>query len=312
MDLTKILLFFTRSESQLQTQSCFLQLPIELLLKIFELLPIYSQLIVYQTCRPFRIIIHQHFLVGSGGALMRQILATRWDKLHYLTHRARSMPDRWDTPASLKLHRPECGDGKVLEDENESRKFFNYGYDPSHRHVELTLKYSRLENLKSTHRKHLERLLAPYHTTSNYDVTEGVLSQRSFYPKVVNGRYLLLTSLDYISICPHLYWTGRSQRQLDTTLYRAFSQPNIRHFSSCYSCSTDISMELSKDQFIICAWQDLGPEGTIYDRNWAALVRETARIYHWPGTVRELYGPQEHNGQVLECGLLGNFSMHAS
>lgn len=317
-----------------KTHSYFLQLPIELLLKIFEYLPPYSQLLVYRTCRPLRTIILQYFLAGKGD-----ILATREDKVRYLTHLARSMPDRWVCAKCCKLHQtckwdtpiyrglywpPECGDGLPRFDRfSECKPFFNHEYSPSHRHVELTLKYARLERQKKKHRTHLQRLLEPHHVESrrarDNDVAEGILVRRSFYPKVVNGRYLLLTvrtylgvgttvsrqSIRFLRICPHLvafaafHMPSDVQVDLDMIFCRAFSvPPNIPTFSSCVSCRTDVSMQISPERATVYAWQDLGPEATVYDPEWEAIVRETNDVYHRAGSIRELYGQHEHNSEI--------------
>ncbi|EHK26669.1 uncharacterized protein TRIVIDRAFT_50070 [Trichoderma virens Gv29-8] len=332
--------FFTRlvwrtSETQPHTHSHILQLPVELLLEIFKFLPPYSQLLVYRTCRPLRAIVYKYFLAGRG-----EILDTLEYRLLYLTHLARSLPDRWvcakccklhqayswDTPSSRAFYLPKCGDGKhwFSEQHSESKSLANHEYSPSHRHVELTLKYARLQSQKRAHRKHLQRLLAPYHAASQrpgtISVVEGILAQRSFYPKVVDGRYLLLTvrtylgvrttisrqSIKFIEICPHLYAWGNfslwndATIALDTILYLAFlGPPNTRVSDSCRSCGTDFSVQASPERAIVCAWQDLGPEGTVYDPDWEAIVRETTNISHRPGSIRELYGRQEHNGEIL-------------
>lgn len=329
------LIWRARSKTESRIHSYILQLPIELLKKIFKYLPPYSHLLVYQTCRPLRTIIHQYFLVGKGD-----ILATLEDRLQYLTHLARSMPDRWvcakcckhheiydwDTPICREIcYLPPCEDGLGYFDRyNEFKTFPNIEYSPSHRHVELTLKYARLESQKKKHRKHLQRLLAPYHvetqSSRSLSIAEGILLQSSFYPKVVDGRYLLLTvqtylgvettvsrrSINFLQICPHLYSFGAFCRRddleidLDTVFYMAFSAPpNTPIFSSCLACGTDFSVQISQERAVVYAWQDLGPETTVCDPIWQAIVRETAaNVYHEAGSIRELYGQHEHNDEI--------------
>ncbi|KAL7787142.1 hypothetical protein V8C37DRAFT_412177 [Trichoderma ceciliae] len=306
-----IRLVWRRCDTQPQTHSYILQLPLEVLLKIFAFLPPHSQLLVYQTCRPLRVIIHQYFLARRG-----EIPATPKDRLNYLTHLARSLPDRWtrswDTPSVRPSYYPKCGDGKAyaFEKHSESKIFLNYEYSPAHRHVELTLKYTRLKSQKRTHWKHLKRLLTPHHAET----------QRPDYIAVVDGRYLLFTvrtylgvgttvsrkSIEFIEICPHLssFAELRSRNglklDLNMILYMAFSAPpNTRTFYPCLACRTDVSIQISPERAIICAWQDLGPEGTVYDPVWEAIVRKTTNIHHQAGSIRELYGQHEHNGEIL-------------
>ncbi|EHK25096.1 uncharacterized protein TRIVIDRAFT_31775 [Trichoderma virens Gv29-8] len=317
-----------------KTRSYILQLPVELLVEIFSFLPPYSQLLIYQTCRPLRAIIHRYFLTGEG------ILVTPNDRLLYLTHLARSLPDRWvcakcfklhqtcswDTPSFRPKYYPKCGDGKNwdLERHDESQIFFNYQYFLAHRHIELTLKYTRLESQKRIHQKHLKRLLTPYHAPAtqrpaDIDVAENILSQRSFYPKVVDGRYLLLTvqtylgigttvsrqSIKFIILCPHLCsftsfrFRNGLKLDLDMILYMGFSAPlKFRSFFPCLACSTDVCIQTSPERVVICTWQDLGPEGTVYDPNWEAIVRNTTSIHHENGSIRGLYGQHEHSGEI--------------
>lgn len=110
------------------------------------------------------------------------------------------------------------------------------------------LKYARLESQERKHREHLQRLLAPHQAESissvgSVFIKEGISVQRSFYPKVVDGRYLLLTVQTYLGAgtmisrqflkffetCPHLYSIGAYSRMnnlethLDTSFCEAFS-----------------------------------------------------------------------------------------
>lgn len=336
MDIIKFpIRLLRRAKSKTQSQTYILQLPVEILLRIFEYLPPYSQLLVYQTCRPLRTLVHQYFLDGKGD-----VLATLEDRLRYLTHLARSTPDRWVCAKCCKLHQtcewdtpvyrgayqiPACRDGKgYVQQDSECKSLANVGYSASHRHVELTLKYARLKSQKKKHRAHLQRLLAPHHyetqSPHTISVAEGILAQSSFYPKVVDGRYLLLTvrtyvaaetlvsprSINCLQICPHLYSFGAFCRRndmeidLDTVFYMAFSAPpNTPILSSCLACGTDISIQISPERAVVCAWQDLGPEATVYDPDWEAIVRKTKVVYHDAGSIRELFGQLEHNSEVF-------------
>ncbi|EHK46535.1 hypothetical protein TRIATDRAFT_43205 [Trichoderma atroviride IMI 206040] len=334
MDILKFpLRLLRRAKSKPQTY--ILQLPVEILLEIFEYLPPYSQLLVYQACRPLRTLVHQYFLAGKGN-----VLATLEDKLRYLTHLARSTPDRWVCAKCCKLHQtckwdtpvyrgayqlPACRDGiAYVPHDSECQTLSNVGYSASHRHIELTLKYSRLKSKKKKHRTHLQRLLAPHHfetqSPRSISVAEGILAQSSFYPKVVDGRYLLHTvrtylgaetpvsprSIKFLQICPHLHSLGGFCRwnnmgiDLDTVFNMAFSAPpNTPIFSSCPACGTDISIQFSPERAVVCAWQDVGPEATVYDPDWEAIVRRTKVVYHDAGSIRELFGQHEHNGEIF-------------
>lgn len=211
-----------------------------------------------------------------------------------------------------------------VQQDSECKALAIVGYSASHRHVELTLKYTRLKSQKKKHRKHLQRLLAPHHfqtrSPHSISVAEGILAQSSFYPKVVDGRYLLLTvrtyfgvetpvsprSIKSLIICPHLYSFGIFNRRngmvrdLDALFHIAFSAPpNTPIFYSCLACGTEISIQISPERVVVCAWQDLGPEATVYDPDWEAIVRNTEVVYHNAGSIRDLFGQHEHNGEIL-------------
>ncbi|KAL7800281.1 hypothetical protein V8C37DRAFT_407217 [Trichoderma ceciliae] len=239
-----------------QTHSYMLQLPLEIILKILALLPPYTQLLAYQTCRPLRAIIYQRFLAGKG-----EILATWKDTLLYLTHLSRSLPDRY-----------------------------------------------------------LQRLIAPYHSQIKwrFDIDQGISAWRSVYPKVVDGRYLLCSiwtylegqtkvsqqSIRYIFICPHIRTfemeciQERRRKYIDMAFEEAFSEMNTKTYSSCRSCRTDDFIQASPERVIVCAWQDFGPEGMVSDPDWGAITLSFNSVHHRPGSVRELYGQHEHNGEI--------------
>ncbi|KAL6823968.1 hypothetical protein V8C40DRAFT_279811 [Trichoderma camerunense] len=251
-----------------------------------------NQLLVYQTCRPLCAIIHRYFLAGKGDILV--ILNGR---LNYLTHLTRSLPDRWvcstcfklhqtyswDAPASRLLNYPKCGDGEmyVLGEHTEAKIFFNEEFSPAHR-------------------------------CRTY-------AQRSFYPKVVDGRYLLLTvhtylgvgamvsrqSVNYLKICSHLIsldgiiHENELKLKFAMIIYAAFSAPpDTRILFPCLACGTDLSIRASKERLVICLWHDLGPEGTVYDPDWGAIVRQCTTTHHRIGSIRELYGQHEHNDEI--------------
>ncbi|KAM0524466.1 hypothetical protein ACHAPE_000560 [Trichoderma viride] len=311
-----------------------LQLPVVTLVEILALLPPYTLLLVYQTCGPLRRIIYEYFLSGRGDILAN---ATPEDRLIYLAHFSRLQPDRWVCAKCCKLHRihgkdtPEtcssrhlsCVDGLDISERYGESKYL--GYAPKHRHVELALKYTRLEDKERKYRKYLLKLLEPYHRRLQepyWTITRGVEVRFSAYPKVVNGRYLLLSiwtylgykikpgrkSIRYLDICPHYSQeeVGRNYRWgqigqagiehagVDQALDTAFATRNTPAHFSCDSCRTDFTIETSSERVTICIWQDFGSEGTIYDVEWGAIARDANFLYHQPQSVRQLYGPYKH------------------
>jgi hypothetical protein len=202
MNIIKLVLRFIKGRPW--TDSYILQLPLEILLEILAYLPLYSQFIVYQTCHPLRAIIYEYFFNRKT-----HILAKR-EHLLYLTHLARSRPDRRVCAPCLKLHRthtqhtssfnpyprPKCEQGKGYLDNfrGEFKEFTSHSYFLNHRCVQLTLKYTRLDDKKKKYQRHLQRLLTPHHRTlgSPIHIDYHISGRHSAYPKVINGRYLLL------------------------------------------------------------------------------------------------------------------------
>lgn len=314
-----------------QTHCCILQLPVEILVKILNFLPLYSHVLVYQTCRPLRAITHEYFLAGKGDVMA---IATPEEKLLYLAQLARSLPDRWvcvkccklhqiyewDTPVHGRFCYLRCQDGMDATERYRVSKVGWPEYSLRHRHVQLTLKYTRMEDNKKRHRKYLQRLLTPHHDRIRgfFEVAEGILARISVYPKVVNGRYLLLSilvyleartkvsrqSIRYIDICSHISDLETSnvsygmRKNFDEAFDTALSAESTRKYFYCGLCGTDYSIQASPERIVVCIWQDFGPEGTIYDPDWRAIACDDRLVYHQSGSIRKLYGPHEHNGEI--------------
>lgn len=321
--------------SQTPCPCYILQLPIDIFVEILALLPLYTLLLVYQTCRPLRTIIHHHFLAGRGDILAN---ATPEDRLLYLAHFSRLQPDRWVCAKCCKLHRIHeedtpysrssrylsCVDGLDISGRYGESKYF--AYVPKHRHVELTLKYTRLKDKERKYQKYLLKLLEPCHDRLQepyWTITRGVEVRFSAYPKVVNGRYLLLSiwtyldyeikvsrkSIRYLDICPHysqrevrgnFHWGAIDQAAIELALDRAFTTRNIPMRFSCGTCGTDFTIQISRGYVTIYIWQDFGSEGTMFDAEWAAIARDTNSVPHQPQSVRQLYGPHKHCGERIE------------
>lgn len=317
MNIIKLLSSFRRLRPH--THSYLLRLPIEIMLEILNLLPPYCLLVVYQTCRPLRAIIHQNFLSGRG-----EMLATLEDKLRYLTCLARSLPDQWVCAKCCKLHKtywldvpayyiytPECEKGTILPNREDISNRNTYAlHMPAHRHVQLTLKYIRLGRLSWKHQKRLQKLLKPHYFPVKekfYTIeNKGILEHWSYYPKVIEGRYIYLSIQTYLEgqnkisrqylkwgdICHHI---GGYKESIEIAIDMAFSAENTRLFFCCSSCRTDFSIQASPERVTIYTWQDLGPEGTVVDPEWESMLCDLTRVCHQPGSIRDLYDQLENN-----------------
>lgn len=303
-----------------------LLLPVDTIVEILALLPLHTLLLASQTCRPLQTIVHDFFLAGRGDLLAN---AEPEERILYLTHLSRLQPDRWVCVKCCKLHqiRDEdtpygqkhvgCADGLDVSDRYKVSKHF--GYTPMHRHVQLALKYTRLGCKEERYRDYLERLCA-FHSRLDYkpyiDIEGGLVVEYAAYPKVVNGRYLLLSIWKYVEahyklrpesiycldICPHYsqkgtrrdYSWGNIQRVMRTV----FAVESTLTEISCDSCKTEFSIARSPRCATITIWQDFGSEGTIYDAEWGSLARDTHSLHHQPQTVRHSYGPFMYEGRL--------------
>lgn len=163
-----------------------------------------------------------------------------------------------------------------------------------HHHVQLALKYSRLENPTREQTEYLQQLLAP-HTRAEFrinpDDVRGNLLSASYTvtPKIIKGRYvrkctwefspwreyISLDNLGAIALCCHLvtvpilrlesgqiirwdHWSPLTQ-----ALSFAFEKRAV--IGRCHFCHLDfkVTSALQGTGLVIEAWQDLGPEGSI-------------------------------------------------
>ncbi|KAL7929528.1 hypothetical protein V8C35DRAFT_331609 [Trichoderma chlorosporum] len=209
-----------RTRDPAPTRCAILELPNEILLRILFFLPQHSQMLISQTCRGFHVVTQRYFPAGYRPDTFE-------GQLLYLSHRARSLPDRWVCTKCLKLHRINVrdtpGDSLYSFCDAQVRDgpdyYGQYGFHLTHKHLQLTLKYTRLGEMDPKYESYLKSLIAPYHTyikPNDLDISR-VKRQYSVYPKVINGRYLLHTrwryqkadgsisteSMGYLSICAH-------------------------------------------------------------------------------------------------------------
>ena len=301
------LLWRRRRQKRHSHNAGFLQLPMELLIQIFEQLPPPNQVLLAQSCRAL-----QGIFGGSCSQLSRE------QHLEYLVALARSMPGRWVCEVCVTLHEVVKLDTpnqpwhmSCLRGWNkwqtDAYGFLNCRVDKrnisiDHRHVQLTLKYTRLQQPR--YQTYLQRLLAPYRdvpfSTNMYTPPglPGMLSVRySVYPKVamdasddlrylvlsiwsykqgVDGTSVSLDNMGYLSICPHLRIGPRQPCSWDPPLDRlgiAIAKAfNCGHEvqSMCHRCPTDFSIKATPRQAILQVWQDLGPEDSPTNMIWKA------------------------------------------
>ncbi|KAH7022254.1 hypothetical protein EDB80DRAFT_805935 [Ilyonectria destructans] len=310
-----------------QNPDCpFLQLPVELLLMIVEMLPDHDIMIVLQTCRPLR------FAVDRLRPSVQDL--TREDSLEFLVSIARELPDRWVCERCVKLHRLRKFDNSKRVTRSTCRRAplseeyypMNYERRLCHHHVQLALKYARMENIQRKYRKYLEAVLSPSHMKClSNDADLGY--HQSYYPKVVGGRFLMLgvlhydrnrvevsaRSIGYLTVCSHQNFIFSDLARLEAlraleptpppdpslalsrTMLAGFEAGGVEVHGSCSSCPTDFAFHATPEHATLHFWQDLGPEGSPLNPNWRINVltiripTERLKVDHEEGSIRSLY-----------------------
>lgn len=312
---------------KVQSQDCIiLQLPVEVLLLIVETLPLFSQVSVSQTCRPLRTILAH--LRNSASYL------PRGEFLEFLSCLARNMPEKWVCEVCLKLHPVSLQDSWKNPYRSSCPRYYVYqktyrlqNFYLDNRHVQLALKYTRMGNISKKYQRYLETLLTPYHGTFCEDSLRDTPLQRrhSVYPKIVNGRYLVLSVWRYdmdrekvsrqrmgsLWACGHQIFNDWDEalremagfrvqddpkKVLWTAVSTAFQAEGAEVRKSCPYCLTDFSVQACPERATVRMWQDLGPEGSPLNPEWtehviSILEKRSFKILSnkVPGDIRRLY-----------------------
>ena len=178
-----------------QSSSCYiLHLPKDLFLVIVDYLPAEARAIASLTCSAFR-------------NILRLLSPTRFSPQQYMLYLyalSRPFPSIYVCDVCRRYHRVSDHDtpfmpfpllnqdcNKGVRDACTSRPLW-----PEHHHMQLTLKYSRLQkekNLKPMHSSYLEALLMPYHGIQIKSMIPGITTTITCWamPKVVKGKYLM-------------------------------------------------------------------------------------------------------------------------
>lgn len=235
-----------QSQGKQNTDSAFLQLPVEIVMVILGELPKASQLVLSQTCRSLRVT-HQLYSLAHP----ERSLPTKNEKLEYLACLARALPGKWVCSVCVKLHRVSEADVPKHPWKATSctrldwfglyKQYDHYGfrfYTVGHRHVQLALKYTRMSSDAKRYRGYLQKLLAPY-TNDSFFSSNEYKSRKNKYqtvPKITNGRFLLksvwryadvesgsspLARVGFLDVCNHeCYWRTRDYRGQNRAYFR--------------------------------------------------------------------------------------------
>ncbi|KAI1434037.1 hypothetical protein GGR50DRAFT_665151 [Xylaria sp. CBS 124048] len=310
----------------------FLELPLELVREVMSLLTPVDITILSTVCRDLRSITRMFSLSTN---------LTPRERLDFLARYSWNLPDYFVCARCSVLHRvrrrdvptelmsrcsPSRGPDGIEPAWEQKKPLGNTYFAIEHHHVELTLKYSRLQ--LPEYQSYLEALLEPYYGENPMPYGDFGEAKYSAFPKVVtdsNGelRYLLLSIWRYLeydrftlddlvelrNICPHLdsefyFLTGRTNANLMLwTIERALT---LRHEGEemtgfCPRCPTDYAVCLGSGDLHIYVWQDLGPQTAASDMVWQAQTQisglfpgeagpsRSESVWHEQGSVKRVY-----------------------
>ncbi|RSL66589.1 hypothetical protein CEP54_003697 [Fusarium duplospermum] len=183
-----------------------------------------------------------------------------------------------------------------------------------HRNVQRALKLSRLGNLDKGQMEMLNQLTRPHRASlqNHWTIMGTVRCEYAGYPKIVQGRFLLLSVWTYderngpisrqnigsLSICRHQRLDGY-RVALGSALEMALQRPRTAVDSFCAKCPLDFSVNFSPKRTTVHAWHDFGPEGTPLDPSWRVHFlggldyHHGLTVGHAEGSVREMYESSE-------------------
>jgi hypothetical protein len=291
-------------------------LSVELLLLIYDELPLASTYMLRQTC--FRM-----SSILSRGRMRWKRRVVWIDRLPFLAGIADIQADRMLCGICYRLHDIKLEDVPRESIRHQSHHTGNckgdhqlsYTYGPGYRlefhHIHLALKYTRMGN---THRQYLADLMASHsHYRAFHYVSESYFAE----PKVIDGQFFLRSSWTLgpqpgytlfssraeceIAICPHMeIWRprcrGRSNILLHRQVYLWLKQPNwpgSQRYYSCSHCTTDYALLVTPAEMFFQVWQAFGAPQSPLDTTWRvhlrqrdSLARPSLTLNHVPGSIR--------------------------
>ncbi|KAI1465670.1 uncharacterized protein F4812DRAFT_105919 [Daldinia caldariorum] len=284
---------------QLRTSSYFLNLPFELIFQISNYLPRVDRAVLATICRSLRAIL--------GTLEVHRLSSGQY--LRFLTRIARDLLDWWVCEACFKLHPvsfddtpktpwkmscPIPWDRWCNEVYGRRSRHDHRAVQIEHRHVQLALKYIRLQNPGLRYQYYYSALLAVHRDdhfrTHPFPVDRENVLDVSYVatPKIIkdrdgNFRYLLMSAWEYrkksidislptvgeIILCPH---NIVSANLTVASTYRSFylnleqlifnGAVFATHAGGCRHCPTDIFIKFHAEYIIVQTWQDMGTKGS--------------------------------------------------
>lgn len=298
--------------SEPNSECPLLQLPVDILVCVIEYLPEVDRHILSVTCRAFW---------NTERLTLRHepiSFLSQNEYLCYLTQLSRNNPDVWVCEECNKLH--PAGEPKSKVWQTCVKHFVRGGrlagdfqkLSLSHQDVQRALKLERLGNLDKRQRDVLDQLMKPNRAriSTDSEIMGAIRSDFAAYPKIVEGRYLVLSvwtyqqrqesvslqSMGKLTVCYHQRSDSILGSLICSALESASQRPRTTVDGFCPDCPVDFSVNFSPKRTTVRAWHDLGPEGTPLDVAWRVhcwpRLRSSSRdltLGHVGGSVRELY-----------------------
>ena len=190
------------SKTKNNSDSLFLNLPVETVLIIHSFLPASSQLCLLTTCRGIKVLLeYRNRTVPYSRLTLEQMR-------EYKTFVIRQFPNAWLDEETLRFRefqeedlypQPQGPPVGVQTGWNypDLWRFAAGALLIRHRHVRMSLIYHRLEKKSLQQKSFLKSLLEPYHTgfspclRIHPSEKSGAVGHFESHPKLVSGRYLL-------------------------------------------------------------------------------------------------------------------------
>ncbi|KAM5353964.1 hypothetical protein ACJ41O_000614 [Fusarium nematophilum] len=256
----------------------------------------------------------------------RPPLSQQQQYLDYLTATARNDLKRWVCHRCARLHRIDTRDTPGTPHRPRCSRFCggdwarlnarSLQFQPEHRHIQLALKYNRIRGASKRSKKYLGQLTKPYRApfSTGSSRVDALTAEYSTHPRVVDGRYLLLSVWRYwqsrepvseqtmgvLNLCWHqklefersisisegffelgewyLMEEGYDRWWREHALRRAFKHakelPGTEVRGACTLCPVDFTVNFTPQETVVCAWHDFGPEGTPLDPAWMVHIQK--------------------------------------
>ena len=303
MDLRRIIAFLSYTilrKSAVKQTSLLLDLPLCIIYNIFDELRWSEKVTLSQTCRDLR-----YHLRQKCSSILRK--ATALERLEYLNMLGNILPDRYLCTGCCALHLVDPKDIPITDcnllgsnlyhtpcpspEPLWSRVRLHRNYAVAFRHVQLAIKYSRMEGIYQRYRASIMQRFVVSNCPSSSLGFNFVAE-----PVIVRGRFILMTTFEFygdfeevsystfmqttITFCPH-HGTGKLSarndafKTLTNSVFRRSSNTSglCQGAYSCNRCPSDYAIVIKDKRAIVSIWHDLGTGASPEDPYWRSHVR---------------------------------------